>query len=791
MKRSVRNACIVACLANVVLVVWAIKPPCGDEVDQDDDQVVHTLVPKPRPHLPRLGGLVESDTGLFLGDAVVTLTPIGDPRAEITAITDSSGWWSTEVAPGRYRLGVFALDYLPQITEIELPSAEEVVTRLVRGGTTARGTVRDFTGRAIDGARVVFHDDAKVAGVAIAGGDGAFAVTLAGSYPRVVARAEGHLEDARDREPGDIELRLMPGISVQGVVVRSDGEPCHDADVQIEVEIGEMYGKTTHVRTDEDGRFSAVAAAGAAKITAAGPGCSAAIPLRVQLAGPREVRLVADVGYRVSGRVVTTGNVPISDTTVTLESGRSRSIATTADGWFVFEGVPASSTSLSVTHPDHPSLTTDLDVASDQKLTLELAGGRTIRGRVEPPTIAKLEFELDEWDGEDPVQTRVHDIEGTTAADGSFTLRGVPEGKYTLRARTTDGQTGRVTLEIAADREGVRIPLLADGSATLTGRVVDEDHLPVAGLVAVAIQVPYDRDRRTVSDADGRFRFEHLSASSTSVYFEGRDRVTETDFELTSGATTNITTVVRRKDAVIRGRVVSESGPTPGVWVIGSPAEPSGAFSPNRAMTREDGSFELAGLQRYAHLLTVESPQGDLVGSTRAEPDSTVTIAVTRRHELVVIATRDGKPLREYHLSCTSERGGGFSTGVRSADGSYRGHLRLVGPLTCFGEADGTGAVVETDGHRIELTFERLAIASGRVPPGSRVVYRHGPQPQGNPDEDLFRSHLAEVDAAGNFKVDVFRGPGTITIRDDAFRIRLTYPVTGTPNGRIDLGPID
>ena len=41
---------------------------------------------------------------------------------------------------------------------------------------------------------------------------------------------------------------------------------------------------------------------------------------------------------------------------------------------------------------------------------------------------------------------------------------------------------------------------------------------------------------------------------------------------------------------------------------------------------------------------------------------------------------------------------------------------------------------------------------------------------------------------AGNFKLDVFRGPGTITIRDDAFRIRLTHPVTGTPGGRIDLG---
>ncbi len=733
------------------------------------------------PRLQRIGGLVQDDRD-GIGDVVITLSSLDQPRRpEMVVVTDSRGWWTAEVAPGRYRLGAFARDYLPQLTDVVLPSAEELVTRLVRGGTAVHGAVLDATGRPLRDAKVVIHDGELVAGVALTEGDGRFRATIARSYTKVSAHAADHVDDEIERGPADIVLRLVPGVSLQGVVTRGD-EVCPEAEVVLEVSYDGSYTRELQARTDDYGQFSLVAPRGDAKLTATGPGCAATIPLQLHLTGPRSVHLVADAGHQISGRVVVR-NTAVRGATVTLADGvrRSLEVRTDDDGAFIFQGVPASSIELSVTHREHLLATTrSVEVIADRDLTIELDPGRVIRGRIEPAAVTMLrvdravELTSDDLIGAPPP-------EGTSAADGTFTLYGAPDVDVVVTA-TADGRRGKVTLTAGTDRDHVRIALVAEGTATLSGRVVDDRGAPIEGEEVLLSQLALE-SRRTTTDAAGWFRIDRLAASRVQLSVNYRDSI---EVELADNATANVTVVVPRKTSVIRGRVVEDGLPVAGVWVSAAPV--SGVFAlPIQAMTREDGSFELTGLPAVAQKLSL-SRDTELIGETTAEPGGMATIIATRRHTLTVHAMHDGKPVREFTLSCSSRDGGGFWTMVRSADGRHRTHLRVVGPITCLAEVGELGAVAIGSGHELELAFEPLTLVTAQVSPGMHALYRFGAEPQ---DRDATFLHaLPEIDEAGHVEVRIYPGAGTVTLSDEQYRARGTWPVTGTRGGRIDLGTL-
>lgn len=751
----------------VAVLVYAIGFDAVEESTRDEHRgsLPFQRAADPRPALPLAGGLVEDGQGWLLGDAIVTLTSLDGRRPTITAVSDSSGWWSTEVEPGRYRLDVFLADYLPVSEAIQLPASEKLVTRLVRGGTAVRGSVVDAMGIPLDKARVVIHDDARVAGVAFSRRDGSFTATVAGSFTKISAHAEGHLDGKVERGSEAIVLRLVPGVSLQGVVTNAYDQACPEADVSLRFSHDDIYWRELKVRTDVYGRFELLAPLGKVELTASGPGCSSAIPLHLELTGPRSVQILADAGHQLSGRVVVQG-APVRGATIEIRDGLwSLDTVTDEAGMFMLQGVPAVTLTLVVKHREHlQEAQRELAITGDRDLQIELDPGRPIRGRVEPPGIARLSI-----DGEHEL------LVGTSAPDGSFTLFGAPAGELSLTARTQDGLEGTTTID--TDRSNVRIALVSD-NAVLEGRLVDEVGAPIAGVTLEGAQ-PYRDHRATTTDDDGCFRFDQLAAENLVVYVGYREAGHAV---LVAGETTRSTFVVPRRHAVIRGRVVEGTTPVAGIWVSATPT--NGFDLPVQALTRDDGSFEIAGVRAVAHQVSL-ARDGELTGTVVAEPNERVMLSVTRRPSLVVRATRAGKPVRQYSLTCHVADGIGLMTSVSSADGSHRSFALPSGPVTCFGEADGLGAVA-VGSSELELAFEPLTIATGVVSPDRRVVYRYGPEAQVAGDDAP--SSLADLDADGRFELKIYPGPGMVTVRDEAFEILSTRSVTGTRGGRIDLG---
>jgi hypothetical protein len=788
-----RNALL--CCGAVIVGLLAYR--IGSRAVRESEETLGPTGVRATPRLElaarsNIEGLVEDELGRVLGDAVVTLTPIGEPmgRREILTVSDRSGWWGAMDVRGRYVLAVYRLDYLPHTEEVELLTAERRVTQLHRGGKTVKGVVVDATGAPIDEARITFRDRHQTVAVAQSHRDGRFAVTLAKSYTSLVASAEGYVAKERQHEEGELVLRLVSGFEVHGLVARGDGTPCRDAHVYFSVDLTQMSHERVSVRTDPLGRFTAVVPPGQAAITAGGPGCAAATPLLVTLDGPREIRLSAERGFRLSGSVVTRGDrAAIDDARIsigTYEMPYLEEVTTDASGRFVVEGLVAGKVAISASHPEHMlEVEKEIEIAADLDVELELDRGRTLRGRIDPPAEATLRFNVDATSGDELTRRRAQEVMATSLPDGSFVLHAVPDGKHTLVAQTADGRLGNLTLEVARDHDDLRLRLDPAGTATLIGRLVDQAGAPLA---AYEVNVAFDHllDARTqITDADGRFRFEQLSAGEPAVYVGRLTRIDDENIVLGSGIT-SVTLIARRDDATVRGQVVDASGPVAGVWVTARPSEPRGSSVPT-ALTRDDGSFELTGMPHELHDLSIESQGGSVTGGLmRVAPNSTVTIRATRRPELVVVVQRGGEPVRAFGIHCSSEAGGGMSTHVRSVDGTYR--LYLPTPATCHVESEGAGAFGTTISGRLELTLVSLTIATGQAPADTFVIYRHGTSPPRD-ELDMFRVYTSGTRPKpdGSFELAIFPGAGMITIHDHEMKLLTSYPVTGTTGGRIEL----
>lgn len=187
------------------------------------------------------------------------------------------------------------------------------------------------------------------------------------------------------------------------------------------------------------------------------------------------------------------------------------------------------------------------------------------------------------------------------------------EGRYAF----ADLPSGEVRVEWAAeghDREletvmvpGVRsIDLRVDGSATLSGRVVDAgDGRPVAGAVVAGFvrnaDAPLDRIR-AITDGNGRYRAEGLTPGLLDrlvVHAEGHPVAPQVDSKvavtlLRDSATTVVDAALRRGGTTLHGSVRDVAGrPVP--WALLSAGLGSSAPGvPVRAGA--DGKFTLAGL---------------------------------------------------------------------------------------------------------------------------------------------------------------------------------------------------
>ena len=710
----------------------------------------------------------------------------GEPAC---AIADPTGAYRlTGLVAGTHQLSASAPGRVPrgrrapegEDDDLELAAGEVregVDFVLATGGVEVRGVVSDVSGGPIAGAIVSLDSGgwwSPAAAITRADAQGRFTLWSAPGVVRLSAEAEGYADGSASAvaPAAAVELLLTPESVLAGVVVAAGSRaPVADAVVMVELEVedGDFTMTVSRpTRTGADGRFTiARLTPGRYKPTASAHGSY----------GEAADSVLLGLGQRVDEVVVVVHPARVVSGRIEIDDGRARRPCTR--GWLDLawgDRAPASTSTdergeveLASVRPGRYRLTAHCDgylELDDEELVVgdaDVTGrvwtvrpGGTVRGVVrtaggEPA--ADLVVSAERLDAED--DGRSWDSE-PTRADGSFVLRGLPPGEYTVRPWSGDarGTEQPVTVTVAIGGEATALLVLA-ATGTVTGVVVDTSGAPVGGADVLATDDGYAaRGGRTRSGEDGRFVIRDVAlgphrvtasrgASGALPAVDGAGAEAAVRVEVLAGKVVDTRLVVERRDGVITGRVGDGRGqPVADAWVTAS-REPDDASWPARAMwldrwsytaverpvlTDPAGAFAVRELApgRYTvrafrrgggeataeHVATggavtltiaaTASLAGTAVLAGGAPPDELEVTAFERTTGLerteAFYRTGGAFALRDLTAgtyAVVARGGGGRATGtVTLAAGQARGDLRLV----LAGPVDVTGRLVELDG---------------------------------------------------------------------------------------------
>lgn len=336
---------------------------------------------------------------------------------------------------------------------------------------------------------------------------------------------------------------------------------------------------------------------------------------------------------------------------------------------------------------------------------------------------------------------------------GSAWTRSGPRGDFELRAPS--GDEGRI--EAAArgrmsDAQPWRrdrnepLTLVLDPAGTITGRVVDEDGLPVAGAELVLAPLPGPAGPsgsgpfRALADADGRFRFPDLPRGrrfDLEVFREGYVSASLPGVEARPGSPLRIELRVGR---ALAGRVAGPDGEpvaeaqvsvveTTLVELEGSRF--SQGLTRSHARTDEEGRFLLAALEPGSVQLQVDAPgyrRRKVPGLQIPEQGEApaVEIALERGASIAGrVLDGQGRPARGAMVRAEGGHTGdgvlSFAGGHADAEGRYRLDGLEAGPHQVFAESADRdlrtqGALEVRPGtNRLDLTFPSGVEVSGRA----------------------------------------------------------------------------
>ncbi|HKF41697.1 MAG TPA: carboxypeptidase regulatory-like domain-containing protein [Thermoanaerobaculia bacterium] len=605
------------------------------------------------PAAESASGQVVDDSGKPVAGARVfvasTAGPLdGDTRILAEARTGADGSFSIPDAPdGARALVVRASGFVP-VTRIQTETKATEKIQLQKGGVI-HGTIVDAAGKPAPGL-VVTAD--QVAALSDPQGNyrlpgvspGAHHVQALGKDD-FAARKDG--VRVRKGEETAAALTLKRGVAISGTVIEEGTRrPVVGARISAYPPTG--FGGFARrraersVKADQKGRFRlsglapsrySVEAVREGYLTSSIPGVNAGgatptanIALRraATLAGRvtdekgqgvvgARVRITRELGLRRMLRGAVNNPASILG---------DRGVLTAPDGSFRLRGLePEKNLSLEAAKSGYatarrPGLTIKAgDAIKD--LTLVVRQGIQAKGKVVDPTgqpVAGAEIRAvhkeDGMMGGARVQMRLMGLNAdrpdtSTGNDGSFTLKGLEEGEYTL-AVSRDGYARKTVpgLQVKADKDNVWPPVTLAAGAVIGGAVRDTSGAPVLGAQVFAIDIGSGgRPQTGTSDADGRFRLDGFAAEK-SILLNIQAQGYATQQKNVTPPTSDLV-VVLKTAGTIRGRVedadakkpvtdfaVGRSGPRGGGG--GGFQIAMGGRGGDQNFQSDDGTFELS-----------------------------------------------------------------------------------------------------------------------------------------------------------------------------------------------------
>ena len=298
-----------------------------------------------------------------------------------------------------------------------------------------------------------------------------------------------------------VEVTLVQGGSIAGKVVNKDGSPA----AEVVVSAGERV-----VMSGPDGSFLIEGVEPGPQVIRFG---RMGLQQRTVNAPVRDLTLTLPATRSIQGRVVdaVTG-APVEKFTISPSLGDEFSIPTpfeSASGEFKVD-VPEGRAKLSVEAAGYvTNRDFSIDPASNAAITIKLARGRTLRGKVvdekQQPiagVMIAVGHAMPSFDESGGPQTR---------PDGSFELTGIG---FDDDARLVFQKDGYVKAErkVKAGQDDATLDVVLRRGISLTGRVVDRSGAGIAGVRIDASSSALGAQSETVeSDSSGAFRFATLA----------------------------------------------------------------------------------------------------------------------------------------------------------------------------------------------------------------------------------------------------------------------------------------
>jgi protocatechuate 3,4-dioxygenase beta subunit len=374
-------------------------------------------------------------------------------------------------------------------------------------------------------------------------------------------------------------------------------------------------------------------------------------PAQVIANGGEDVSLVLPKNGVVSGHVKDSAGRPITRFSIDMLSPSTDDMPSptpfsskryeSVDGSYQLSELPSRTVFLRVTAPGFaPALSDPLraELGKAVKVDFALNAGCTISGVVKdtsgapvPDVVVNAELRR----GAGALGGMSLDATGSDESDasGRFVLENVPIGSLMIRAFSGEHAVSTATAELGSCEDATPIELTMSGGGGLEGTAKDAEGKPVEG-AKITLSHRAIGFVNTVSDSQGRYRFDQLPPGGMRVQAMRGEQHTTTFVEIPEGERVQKDIVFRAAgDGSIVGRVTAGPTPLAGMAVQLLTPEGQGILGARRAVTAQDGTYQVTGLPDGAYAVLVGSVNQVTQAAVEKGSSVTVDIDITKTPE--------------------------------------------------------------------------------------------------------------------------------------------------------------